>query len=79
MKTCEAIALPVLAEAGHIVEVVGAEVEDGGPRVPCGQGGKDESGQDEDDEHGEVHGGGRGPDAVRRRRRAAYVVTSTAA
>ena len=79
METREAIALPVLAEAGHIVEVVGAEVEHGGPCVACGRGGKEERRQREDDEDGEVPGAARGPGPARRRRRTGYVVTSTAA
>ena len=78
MEARQTIALPVLAEAGDVVEVVRTEVEDGGPRVTCGQGGQDESDQREDGEHGQVHRAAPGP-AAARRRRAAYVVTSTAA
>jgi hypothetical protein len=79
MKACEAIALPVLAEASHVVEVVRTEVEDGGPRVTCGRGGKDEGRRGEDGEQGEVRDAARGTGAGRRRRRPAYVVTNTAA
>src|SRR6185369_8894117 len=79
MEPREAITFPVLAESADVVDVVRTEVEDGGPRVTCGHGGQDESGQREDDEDGEVHGAERRPAAARRRRRAAYVVTSTAA
>ena len=79
MEAREAIALPVLAEAAHVVEVVGAEVEHGRPGVARGRGGKEERRQREDGEHGEVPGAARGPGAARRRRRAGYVVTSTAA
>ena len=78
METREAIALPVLAEAGHVVEVVRTEVEHGGPCVACGRGGKDESGESEHGEDREVHRAARGPGAACRRR-AAYAVTSTAA
>ena len=79
MKTCEAIALPVLSEASHVVEVVRTEVEDGGPRVPCGHGGKEEGRRGEDGEQGDGRDAARGPGAGRRRRRPAYVVTNTAA
>jgi len=78
MKAREAIALPVFPEAGHVVEVVRTEVEDGGPRVTCGRGGKDEGGRGDDGEQSEVRDAARGPGAVRRQR-PAYVVTNTAA
>ena len=79
MEAREAIALPILAEAAHVIEVVGAEVEHGGPRVARGHGGKEERRQREEDEDGEVPGAARGPGPGRRRRRAGYAVTNTAA
>ena len=79
MKAREAIALPVFPEAGHVVEVVRTEVEDGRSRVTCGRGGKDEGGRGDDGEQSEVRDAARGSGAGRRRRRPAYVVTNTAA
>ena len=75
MEAREPVALPVLAEPAHVVEVVRPEVQDRGARLPRGEGGKEERRQDEHRENGQIP-----PCAHRSRgRRSGYVVTSTAA
>ncbi|PYQ53552.1 MAG: hypothetical protein DMF78_08630 [Acidobacteria bacterium] len=80
METREPLALPVLAEPAHVVRVVGAEVEEHGPRVArrrlrqChGQSGEeDEGGSCRERDTGDL------ARSARRRRHVPYV-TSTAA
>ena len=81
VKAGHAIALPVLAEAGHVIEVVGTEVQDGGPCMVGGKGGEDKRRRRQHEEHRKVRGGPADRAAIRRRRarRPGYVVTSTAA
>jgi hypothetical protein len=80
VKARQPIALPVLAEPGDVIEVVGAEVQDGGPCMVGGEGGEEPCRRCQHEEHGEVRGDPANRAGVRpRRRRAGYVVTSTAA
>ena len=75
MEAREPVALPVLAEPAHVVEVVRPEVQHRGPSLSRGHGGKEERRQDEHRENGQIP-----PCAHRSRGRwSGYVVTSTAA
>src|SRR5204862_8039559 len=77
----EPIALPVLTEAGRVLEVVGPEVHDRRARAARGPGGKGDGSESEDGQQGAPSPsrgpGGRG--RGRGRRRAAAQVTRTAA
>jgi len=79
VKAGHAIALPVLPEPGHVIEVVGTEVQDGGPCMVGGKGGEEPCRRRQHEERGEVRGDPADRAGVRPRRRAGYVVTSTAA